>query len=74
MLFSWPGSVSDAESDEDEDVVEFPESDVLLNTRLTGLLGDKRVEREIGFADAAFGFPDRRESFTPDLNGVDKLA
>lgn len=73
MLFSWPGRESEGGGD-DDDVVEFPESEVLLKTRFTGLLGDKRVARDIGFADAAFGFPDRKESLTPDLNGVDRPA
>lgn len=73
VLFSCPGKASGT-GGEDDDVIEFPESVVLLKARLTGLLGETRAARDSGFADAAFGLPERSESLTPDRKGVDKLA
>lgn len=69
MWFSWPEKSSEAGGE--DDIVEFPESVVLLNARFTGLFGETRV-LEMGLAEAAFGLPERRESLTPDRNGVER--
>lgn len=62
-----------AGGDGDDGVAEFPESVVLLKARLTGLLGETRA-RDSGFAEAAFGLTDRKESLTAERKGVDKFA
>lgn len=69
-LFSCPENSSELGGD--DGVVEFPESVVLLKTRLTGLFGESRVARKLGLAEAAFGLPERRESLSPDRKGVER--
>lgn len=73
VRFSCPDKGSAAGGDGEGDVNELPESVVLLKARLTGLLGETRAARDRGFADAAFGFPDRSESLTAERKGVDKF-
>lgn len=62
-----------AGGDGEGDVKELPESVVLLKARFTGLLGETRAARESGFAEAAFGFPDRSDNLTAERKGVDKF-
>jgi len=63
--FSFPSTGSEPD---DEDGVEFPESDVMLRARFSGLLGEGRG-RITGFA-AALGRADRSDSLTLERKGV----
>ena len=71
LLFSWPGRASEAG---EGGVTEFPKSELALKARFNGLLGETRVVRANGFAVAAFGLAERKESLTPDLKGVEKFV
>lgn len=71
LLFSWPPSASGAG---EGGVTEFPKSEVALKARFKGLLGERRAVRDNGFAVAAFGLAERKESFTPDRKGVEKFV
>ena len=71
LLFSWPGSASAAG---EAGVTELPKSELALNARFNGLLGETRVVRDNGLAVAAFGLAERKESLTPDLKGVEKFV
>ena len=66
LLFSWPKSASCAVGALG---AELPESEVMLSARFSGLLGGWRG-RFVGFDGAALGRAERRESLTPDRNGV----
>lgn len=74
VRFSCPSNASPAGGDGEGDVMEFPESVLLLKARLTGLLGETRAARDCGFADAAFGLPERSESLTAERKGVDRTV
>lgn len=59
------------DTDEVDDDVALPASELAVKARLRGLLGDAR-KREIGFDDVVLGRAERRESFRPERSGVEK--
>ena len=65
VVFSWPKSVS---RELGGFGVVFPASDVMLSARFSGLLGGRG--RLVGLDEGTLGRADRRESLTPDRNGV----